>query len=217
MSPWPPILHSHPRRERRRQRPAQYLRSRRLPRPAARGDRRDSGWTQRARRGAYRWRQEPALPDLCAGPVWLRPGRFTPVSTQDCELRASTCGGNAIAGVRLHSADRLEVRDGILRPSCLHRIFAKYGRPFSNLGTRQIGDCGQMASRRLSDLLTLAITVSRTLLDDLGVGGRACSHHDGSRAAISVSVASTWLRTTLLQMSPWIGHRYVTTSTPSPV
>jgi hypothetical protein len=39
----------------------------------------------------------------------------------------------------------------------------------------------------------------------------------GSRAAISVSTASTWLTTTLVQMCPWIGHRYVTTSTPSRV
>ena len=35
-----------------------------------------------------------------------------------------------------------------------------------NLGTRQTGDCGQVASQRLSDLLAMAITLSRTAQDE---------------------------------------------------
>jgi len=45
------------------------------------------------------------------------------------------------------------------------RIFTEYGRPSSNLGTRQIGDRGQMASQRLSDLLAMAITLFQTRLE----------------------------------------------------
>jgi hypothetical protein len=35
-----------------------------------------------------------------------------------------------------------------------------------NLGTRQTGDCGHVASQRLSDLLAMAITLSRTAQDE---------------------------------------------------
>jgi hypothetical protein len=51
----------------------------------------------------------------------------------------------------------------------------------------------------------------------LGQTNPDCSYYDGSSVAIFVSAASTWLTTMLVQMSPWIGHRYVTRSTPSRV
>ena len=35
-----------------------------------------------------------------------------------------------------------------------------------NLGTRQTGDCGQMVSQRLSDLLAMAVTLPRTAQDE---------------------------------------------------
>jgi len=55
--------------------------------------------------------------------------------------------------LRLLSADRLLW-------VWLYRV-----RPQVHLGARQTGDCGKVASQRLSDLLAMAMTLSRTAQD----------------------------------------------------
>ena len=76
-------------------------------------------------------------------------------SLSHCDIRWSSCAGNAVT---TSAPFRRPAPVGLALPS------AAAGP--RNLGTRQTGDCGQVASKRLSDLLAMAVTLSRTAQDE---------------------------------------------------